>query len=223
MNGVLLQGFHWFLKPDFPQSSSRRLWAFLRDEADHYRFIGIDAVWIPPASRGENPDGVGYDVYDHYNTGEFALNGRTHTRYGTKDELKEAIAVLHGDGTQRRLGVYADIVLNHKAGGAPMATGRAIRVEKSDRTQERWGEGWERGKIELKGYTRFDHPERGGTYSTFQWRARHFDSVDTAVDIRQDGHTFPTERDADRKSKYIYRFLYNEAATTRTSRTLTGG
>jgi alpha-amylase len=205
MNGVLLQGFHWFLEPNFPQSNGRTLWRFLKDQADHYRSIGIDAIWIPPAYQPAGRGSVGYDVYDHYNVGEFPLNGTMGTKYGTATELKEAIRSLHGDGNNRRMDVYADIVLNQKSGGAPNDLyWEAIRVETEDRTKERWAEGWESGKIELKGYTKFAYPERAGKYSGFQWDARHFDSVDTAFEIRQNGAVFTDG------GKYIYRFLYNE-------------
>lgn len=205
MNEVLFQAFHWYLQPQFPQSGGRKLWAFLRDEAPHLRAIGIDAVWLPPASRGADASGVGYDVYDHYNISEFEVWGQTETRYGTRQELHQAIDALHGNGGESRLQVYADIVLNHRAGGGEDAFWEAIRVEKENRTEERWGEGWERGKIEIKAYTAFPFTERRAQYSAFQWSARHFDSVDTAQAIRQNGQVFS---DA---GSYIYRFLFNEA------------
>ncbi|RYG49652.1 MAG: alpha-amylase, partial [Chitinophagaceae bacterium] len=119
MNGVLFQGFHWFLATNFPGSQNRNLWQFLADEADHLRAIGITAVWIPPAYWGANRTGVGYDVYDHYNIGEFPAHGDANvaTRYGTKADLKAAVTALHGNGQNQPISVYADIVLNHKTGG----------------------------------------------------------------------------------------------------------
>ena len=206
MNGVLFQSFHWFLSHNFPHSSGRNLWTFLRDEAGHLRSIGVDAIWLPPASRGAEAEGVGYDVYDHYNIGEFPFKGRHATRYGTRSELHAAIQALKGTGIQ----VYADIVLNHKSGGGEDGFWEAIRVEKDKRDEERWGTGWQRGKIEVLGYTRFDHSERNGTYSPFRWSSRHFDSVDTARWIRQDGNTWPNEIDDNNKSLYIYKYLSNE-------------
>lgn len=208
MNGVLLQGFHWFFPAGSLSANKRRLWQFLQEEADWYRAIGIDAIWIPPAYRGQDQNGVGYDVYDHYNIGEFPLDdtSKAITRYGTKDELKAAIKALHGNGNQKRVEVYADIVLNHRSGGKPNpGFWEAIRVDPNDRTNELWGEGWQRGKVEVRAYTRFDYPERGDTYSSFTWDARHFDSVDAAYELRQDGESFSEQ------GNYIYRFLYNEA------------
>lgn len=207
MNGVLFQGFHWYLRMDFPGSGGRNLWQFLADEADHLRSIGIDAVWIPPAYRGANRTGTGYDVYDHYNIGEFAVgdDASVATKYGTKAQLQAAISSLHGNGNNKHIDVYTDIVLNHKSGGQPADHfWWAVRVDPHNRNHERWEEGWQSGKIELKAYTKFTYSERHGQYSTFTWDTRHFDSVDTEVEIRQNGHTF-TE-----KEEYIYRFLYNE-------------
>lgn len=205
MNGVLLQAFHWYLQADASRMNGKKLWQFLKDEAGHLRSIGVDAIWIPPAYRGAEANGAGYDVYDHYNIGEFPVNAHTGTRYGTKQELREAIEALHGNGSNKRINVYADIVINHKTGGdANPVFWEAIRVEKNDRNKERWGEGWESGKIEVKGYTNFTYPERAHAYSAFTWDARHFDSIDTVIQIRQ-GEQYFTESD-----KYIYRFLYNE-------------
>ena len=209
LNGVLLQGFHWFLKSNFPGSGNRSLWKFLDEEADHLRKIGITAVWIPPAYKAafDRTNSVGYDVYDHYDLGEFTIRNETsgRTKYGTKPELQQAIRSLHGDGTTPRIGVYADIVLNHKVGGQEDGYWTAIRVEKENRNRERWEPGFESGLMEARAYTRFEHAERGGAYSSFRWSARHFDSVDTAAEIRQNGATFQDPQD-----KYIYRFLFNE-------------
>src|SRR5688572_23272364 len=103
MNDVLLQGFHWFLAENFPGSNGRKLWQFLKDEAHHYREVGIDAVWIPPAYKAEGIGSVGYDVYDHFDMGEFQIKSRDEagTKYGTKTELSEAIAELHGNGANK--------------------------------------------------------------------------------------------------------------------------
>lgn len=135
MNAVMFQAFHWFMAPKFSQSSGRNLWSFLRDEASYFHAAGIDAVWLPPASHGANAEGVGYDVYDHYNVGEFPLQGRQATRYGLRNELHEAVQAMQGAGLQ----VYADIVLNHKAGGERDNYWEAVRVEPEHRDEERWG------------------------------------------------------------------------------------
>jgi alpha-amylase len=207
INGVMLQGFHWFLKGTLPAPDGRHLWQFLKDEAENLRAAGFDAIWIPPAYKpaGDRENSVGYDVYDHFNLGEFDAQGRARTKYGTKAELLDAIAALHGDNGQRRISVYADVVLNHKMGGDVDSWWQAIRVDKEQRNHERWGPGYESGEIEIRSWTKFEHAERGGTYSSFKWSSRHFDSVDAVEKIRQDGAEFN-----DPAGKFIYRYLHNE-------------
>lgn len=73
------------------------------------------------------------------------------------------------------------------------------------------------------GYTRFDHTERSGVYSGFRWGSRHFDSVDTAHLIRQNGQTFPNETNEEGKSRYIYRHLLTKMAMTLTKKILAAG
>lgn len=206
LNGVMLQGFHWFQKG--VPSDGRKLWTFLKDEADGLREAGFDAVWIPPAYKpsGNRDNSVGYDVHDHFDLGEFDSQGRIPTKYGTRADLLDAIAALHGSGGSRPIAVYADVVLNHKMGGAANDWWEAVRVDKEHRDVERWAPGYESGRIEIQAWTCFDHPERQGAYSSFRWGSRHFDSVDAASRIRQDGNEYP-----EAGGKYVYRFLSNEA------------
>lgn len=216
-NGVMFQFFHWFTKEEDPRQNNKLLWVFLKEQADHLRAIGVDAVWIPPPSKGYSGGySVGYDLYDGYDLGEFDAKGIRRTKYGTKEQLHDAINALHGfhtsaDGTlvrndsKRYIQVYGDIVLNQRAGGEEDEFWQAIRVEKENRNVERWDPGYESGMIEIKAYTKFDFPERGEKYSSFKWSSRHFDSVDTTSKIRQDGNVF-----TEPGGKYIYRFLYNE-------------
>ncbi|MEA5115627.1 MAG: alpha-amylase [Geobacteraceae bacterium] len=205
VNGVMLQGFHWFLKSQFPDG--RNLWKFFSDEADNLRAAGFDAVWIPPAYKpaGNRESSVGYDVYDHFDLGEFDAEGRVRTKYGTKAELLDAIAALHGRSGRKRISVYADVVLNHKMGGAPDGWWQAVRVDKEHRNIERRDPGYESGEIEIKGWTKFEHAERANAYSSFKWESKHFDSVDAVEKIRQNGCEFNDPQD-----KYIYRYLHNE-------------
>lgn len=212
LNGVMFQGFHWFLKEDsFPSSKGRKLWQFLGEEATHYRDIGIDAVWIPPAYKAafNRTNSVGYDVYDHFDLGEFPIKGdpdpNPETKYGSKQELLEAVQALHGDGENKRIQVYADIVLNHKMGGAQDSYWQAVRVEQDNRNVERWWDGFESGLIEIEAYTKYEYPDRNEQYSSFKWYSRHFDSVDWAAKIRQNDIEFN-----DPPNKYIYRYLFNE-------------
>lgn len=54
---------------------------------------------------------MGYDIYDHYDFGEFYQKGSTETRFGSKSELKRMIQTYKSLG----LGIYVDAVLNHTA------------------------------------------------------------------------------------------------------------
>ncbi len=221
LNGVAFQFFHWYLDKDDSFQNNKSLWGFLKEEADRLRTIGIDAVWIPPAYKAGSGDrgDAGYDVYDHFDLGEFNDRGTVRTKPGTKEELHDAINALHGykksssgalikDGNKKYIQVYGDIVLNHRAGGDRDDFWQAIRVNKDNRNQERWDPGFESGVIEIKTFTKFDFAVRANKYSSFKWNARHFDSVDSTSEIRQNGVVFNEE--GGEKGKYIYRFIYNE-------------
>jgi alpha-amylase len=96
-NGVAFQFFHWFLDKDDSYQNKKNLWVFLKEEAEHLREIRIDAVWIPPAYKAfAGEQSTGYDVYDHFDLGEFDDKGSLRTKYGTKEELHDAINALHG-------------------------------------------------------------------------------------------------------------------------------
>lgn len=211
-NGVMLQTFTYFSQKDDPVHGRRSLWTFLRDEAPALANAGFTAVWLPPMSKGSGNDfSTGYDIYDHFDLGEFSRNGAPErTKYGSKEQLASAVKALRHHGVQ----VYADIVLNHMNGGAVDDYWQAVRVETHDRRQERWGEGYERGMIEVRAYCRFDHSHRGGRYSSFQWRSKHFDAVDTVDVIRQDGVEFKDGR------PYLYRFVFNEPGYQPSGKTL---
>lgn len=222
INGVAFQFFHWYLDKDDCYQDNKSLWVFLKEEADHLREIGIDAVWIPPAYKAAAGDqSTGYDAYDHFDLGEFNDKNTLRTKYGTKDELHDAINTLHGykksisgslvkDSNKKYIQVYGDIVLNHRAGGDLDDFWQAIRVDKDNRNNERRAPGWESGLIEIKAFTKFNFIARGNKYSSFTWKSRHFDSVDFTDEIRQDGKIFK-EPGGPKDGKYIYRFLYNES------------
>lgn len=221
VNGVMLQAFHWFM-PEPPHRGQSH-WQFVAGEANYWRSLGITAVWFPPASKGAYGGyDVGYAVYDHFDLGEYHDRGTTATKYGTRAELHAAINALHGYAASATgaltptgasyIQAYADAVLNHKAGGDNDGSyWEAVRVEMHDRNDDRDEDGYESGFIEVQSYTRFAHTARGNEHSGFQWHARHFDTVDTAPQIRQAGSTpFKDALDANEKSRYIYRFRFNE-------------
>ena len=63
-NGVLLQGFHWYIKPE------EKLWKQLQGKVKSYKEMGFSAIWLPPAYKGVggiNDNGYGvYDLYDRF-------------------------------------------------------------------------------------------------------------------------------------------------------------
>ena len=106
INGTMMQYFEWYL----PNSGSH--WDFAAEQADDLANAGFTALWLPPAYKADGQNNVGYGPYDLYDLGEFNQKGTVRTKYGTKAQYLNAIDTLHNNGIQ----VYADIVLNHKAG-----------------------------------------------------------------------------------------------------------
>src|SRR6266542_109928 len=114
---VLLQGFWWnYWNNNYPND-----WAtYLADLAPRLRAMGIDAVWIPPTVKDQNPTGsVGYAPFDHYDLGDKFQCGSTTTRFGTKDAYLRMVAVLHANG----IDVIQDMVWNHLNGAGMENTG----------------------------------------------------------------------------------------------------
>lgn len=103
---IVLQGFWWdYWNNNYPNGWSN----YLAVLAPRLKEIGIDAVWIPPSIKNNNPSSVGYAPFDHYDLGEKYQKGNLKTRLGDKDELLRMVAVLKANG----LDVIQDIVLNH--------------------------------------------------------------------------------------------------------------
>ena len=108
-NGTLIQFFHWYTPAD------GSLWNHLKDQADYLASLGITAVWLPPAHKGvDGPKASGYDSYDLYDLGEFKQQGSVRTKYGTKEELVNAVKTAKEKGLQ----IYVDIVVNHMGGAS---------------------------------------------------------------------------------------------------------
>jgi alpha-amylase len=124
INGIMFQYFEWFLSDD------GSLWNRLKGDAERLKEIGITAVWIPPCIKGTGSNDVGYGAYDLYDLGEFDQKGTVRTKYGTKEELHQAIDALHEQG----IGVYADVVLNHKGGGDELQTFTVVEVNPDDKS-----------------------------------------------------------------------------------------
>ena len=158
----MMQYFEWYLEPGF-------LWKQLKEQAKKLADEGITAVWIPPAYKGMGGQyDVGYSGYDLYDLGEFDQKGSVATKYGTKDELIQAIRALH----EERIHVYADVVLDHKMGADDFEEVTATDYDINDRNRAKGEE------IEIGAWTKFTFPGRKDAYSKFKWDWTHFDAVD---------------------------------------------
>lgn len=110
--GVIMQAFYW----DCPRNEKKEFqwWSFLETKLAGLKKAGFTALWLPPACKGANLNGMsmGYDPYDYYDLGNINQKGSEKTWFGSKDELISLIDTAHVN----KLEVYADMVLNHTNG-----------------------------------------------------------------------------------------------------------
>jgi alpha-amylase len=138
--GVMMQGFYW----DVPAGGNwyntmKAQAAGLRSMAGG---VGINRIWFPPPSKAQGGGySMGYDPYDYYDLGQLNQHGTTETRFGSQAELKAAITEFRNRGVVS----MADIVLNHRSGGASEANPRKggstwtdFRGVKSGKAAWRW-------------------------------------------------------------------------------------
>ena len=161
-----MQYFEWNLPND------GNLWKKLKQDAKHLHETGVTAVWIPPAYKADEQQDEGYATYDLYDLGEFDQKNTVRTKYGTKQELVEAIDELHKHGVQ----VYLDAVMNHKCGGDYPEKFMAQQVDPSNRN-EPVGE-----PHEIEAYTGYDFKGRGDKYSDFKYHWYHFSGTSQGPD-----------------------------------------
>lgn len=161
-NHTIMQYFEWHSNDDGQH------WNRLKEDAHVLSEKGIDAIWLPPITKADHPENTGYSVYDLYDLGEFDQKNSVRTKYGTKEELKDAIEACHAHGIM----VYADIVMNHKAGGDETETFEVIEVDINDRLKEI------SEPFEIEGFTKFNFDGRNNQYSDFKWNFTHFNGTD---------------------------------------------
>jgi alpha-amylase len=167
-----MQYFEWY----YPSDGS--LWNKLAKEATKLSRLGITAVWIPPACKGElGKESRGYDIYDFYDLGEFNQKGSVRTKYGTKEELISMIETLH----QNNIQVYADVVFNHLA-GADETEKVWVRKMNPESNTEFISE-----PFQIEAPTRFTYPGRNKKYSDFTWDYNCFSGVGYAQDLKEEG------------------------------------
>ena len=161
-NETMMQYFEWYLPND------GLWWRRCAAKAVNLRDLGITRVWLPPAYKGTCQQDAGYGVYDLYDLGEFDQKGTVRTKYGTKDEYLEAIRAFH----KADIKVFADIVLNHRMGGDETEEVLAVSDSPDDRRVQI------DGAKEVKVWSRFTFPGRGGVYSDFKWDHTCFTGTD---------------------------------------------
>ena len=162
MSDVMMQAFEW----DTPADGG--YYKFLKENAKKIKDAGIDALWLPPMCKGGGDQDVGYGIYDLWDLGEFDQKGTVRTKYGTKEELLEAIDELH----KNEIKVYADVVLNHK-GNADFEEEFMARMADQNNREKDVSE-----DMKIKAWTGFDFPGRAGKYSDFVWHYYHLTGVD---------------------------------------------
>ncbi|MDY0781051.1 alpha-amylase [Tenacibaculum sp. IB213877] len=107
-SGVMMQAFYW----DVPAGGT--WWQTVESKVQDWSNAGIDAIWLPPASKAQNGAfSMGYDPFDYYDFGQYNQMGSVETRFGSKAELQSLITEAH----TAQLSVIADIVINHNSGG----------------------------------------------------------------------------------------------------------
>nr|AFX74688.1 alpha amylase [Glaciozyma antarctica] len=161
-NYTMLQGFEWF------QAGGGVFWKEFEEKSKSLGDMGITAAWLPPPTKASSQDGNGYDIYDLYDLGEFDVKGGKRTKWGTKEEYLSAVKEAKKNG----IVVYIDAVLNHKAGADFKEPFMATEVADEDRNKE------VSDLYEIEGWTGFDFPGRGETYSKMKWHHFHFTGVD---------------------------------------------
>lgn len=169
-NQTLIQYFHWYY------NESDNLWVKAAKEAKKLKEMGFTTVWFPPANKGSNGGySVGYDAYDLYDLGEFDQKNSVKTKYGTKEEYIDAINKLH----ENNIGVLADAVFNHKAGGDELEKIAVRKVNKENRKE------FISEEMEIEAWTKFTFPGRNKQYSDFIWDHRCFSGVDWAQNLNE--------------------------------------
>ncbi|MBI4810342.1 MAG: alpha-amylase, partial [Ignavibacteriales bacterium] len=99
---VIIQGFYWNCTP------GGLWWDSLFQLAPQLASAGYGAVWFPSHVKGMAGGwSMGYDPYDHYDFGQYNQCGSVETRFGSRQELINAINTYHNLGME----IWADAVM----------------------------------------------------------------------------------------------------------------
>lgn len=184
-NATLLQAFDWYIKDPSSESApytqqpepESNLWEYVAAEkAETFYQDYFTHVWLPPSGKAFSPDtsyNSGYAVYDHYDLGEFHQMGRVRTKYGTKQQLQDAVKALH----DRKLKVLADVVMNHMM-GTDNATHVSFAVSFDPKTNTRSTNGTVKAYLDFDFTNAADPAPRGTTHSSFRWTPDMFTGME---------------------------------------------
>ena len=102
-NSVVFQAFYW----NVPEGGN--WYNTIAGKANDLKSAGFTHFWFPPPTKGASGGySMGYDLYDHYDLGNYDQKGTVETRFGSLAEL-QAAATACGN-------VLLDLVANHMAG-----------------------------------------------------------------------------------------------------------
>ena len=173
--GVLMQGFYWNTEP------VGEWWNVLSEQVDDWAEAGIDRIWLPVATKGQSgAGGMGYDISDYFDFGEYDQHGSVETRFGSREELENLISTAHENDIE----VIADIVINHNSGG-----GYQYNPYRQDST-----------------YTLFNE-EHGNASGMFNRTYEHFHPNDVSQSDPAAFEAFPTT-DLDHDVEYVQDWLW---------------
>jgi len=161
-NFTMIQAFEWY------GEGGGKHWDKLTELAPKLADWGLTAMWVPPPTKAAGQESVGYDIYDHWDLGEFDQKGGVGTKYGTKEQLLKTIKTAKEHG----IVTYLDAVFNHKFGADEKETFKAKQVDWNERDKEL------SDLYDIQGWTGFTFPGRGDKYSSLKWNFNHFTGVD---------------------------------------------
>lgn len=161
-NGVMLQTFEWYMTKD------QKHWNRLQAQLSKLSGVGVDRLWIPPATKAGFQGSVGYDVYDWWDLGEFNQKGSIATSYGTKTELQ----ALSKNASSYGIGILADAVMNQRSGADVTMQCQAHKVDPNNRYNRISGD------QTIAAWIGFQFPGRGTRYSNKTYTCTDFTAVD---------------------------------------------
>lgn len=160
-NHTMMQFFEWHVAADGEH------WKRLAKLAPELKAAGIDAVWIPPVTKGQSPKipGTAYMICTILGS---SIKGQR------PDKIRDEAGSDRRDCGMCRNGiaVYVDLVMNHKAGADETEAFQVVEVDPENRLEVI------SEPFEIEGWTKFTFPGRGDQYSSFKWNFQHFNGTD---------------------------------------------